>query len=115
MEFEDYCNICGIALFQKEVSGEVNGTFINYDEHRNGTIQLSFCPGCLAKIEDIMIGGMDKAVDRRLELFGNDSVDKTAIARAEKWEAREARLKSKGNKDKDEDGSGGVKPAIPPA
>jgi hypothetical protein len=107
MEFEDYCNICGIALLQKEVAGEISGTYINYDEHRNGILQMSFCPGCQRKIIDIIDAGMDRAVDRRLELLGNDSVDKHKIVREERKKVRSAR-------DKDEDGSGGVKSVSPP-
>jgi hypothetical protein len=55
-------------------------------------------------------GGMDKAVDRRLEILGNDSVDKHEIARAEKVRKREKKRK---DDDKD-DGSGGIKPVSPP-
>jgi hypothetical protein len=99
-EFVDYCNICGFALMQHEVAGDISGTYINYVEHRNGSIQLSLCVDCQNKILEIIEGGADKAINRRLEIEGQIKVP--------------PHKKRSYDKD-DDDGSGGIRPALPPS
>jgi hypothetical protein len=100
-DFVDYCNICGIALLQHEVAGDISGTYINYAEHRNGTIQISLCYDCQNKILEIIDLGIDRAISLRIGI-----------------EDQPVKIKPKrpaySKKDEDDDGSGGVRPAMPP-
>jgi hypothetical protein len=100
-DFVDFCNICGIALLQHEVAGDINGSYINYTEHRNGTIQLSLCYDCQNKVLEIIDGGIDKAINMRIMIEGQEPI-------------RSRKRPAYSKRDDDEDGSGGVRPVRPP-
>jgi len=40
------CAICGFAIYRKEIGGELNGKYIDYDEHEWGDLDIAFCGEC---------------------------------------------------------------------
>jgi hypothetical protein len=103
-EYIDYCSLCGIALTQSEITSIIEGQVVFFLERRVGTMQMTFCADCTNKIVDIMDGGLDKAISRRLDIPDQEPVFSHPVLKEKYYRRKD-----------DEDGSGGVKIGIPPA
>jgi hypothetical protein len=40
------CAMCGFAIYRKEISGELNGKYIDYGQHEWGDTNMAFCDEC---------------------------------------------------------------------
>lgn len=65
---DEKCCDCGIALYKKEITGELGGWFIDYVEHEEGDVHLKFCSGCWERIKEIMKRDQGDAILKRKEL-----------------------------------------------
>jgi len=100
MEFVDYCGICGIALKQFEVSGVLSGSYINFEERRSGSLEITMCVDCQNKVLENVMGDMGAAVNKRLAIEDQVKIPPH---------------KKKYRKKDDDDGSGGEIRVVPPA
>jgi hypothetical protein len=103
-EFINFCGFCGIALKREEIAGELSGDYVNFVEKEIGNMTITFCPDCQNKVIEFIVGDMDKAIGRRIGLEGQEPIGWTKKAR-QKW---------KDQNREDDDGSGGVRPVLPP-
>ena len=69
-EFECFCQICGIALYDSEVAGEIQGDYIDYLNRHTGEASIVFCHECWVNVLDKFNGGIEEAVRRRRMLDG---------------------------------------------
>ena len=65
---DDRCCYCGIALYKHEISACCNGTYIDYDAHDFGEVEILFCSECWTRIKKNMDEEQSEAIMRRLEL-----------------------------------------------
>lgn len=97
-DFKDYCSVCGLALTEFEVTADIQGNLVLFDEKTTGSIQMTLCADCKNKIVETSLGGLDRAIIRRLDI--DNSLGRV--------------VRTKRRKDKDDEGDGGVKSVLPP-
>jgi len=98
-DFTDYCSLCGIALTNFEVTADIQGNLILFDEKTTGSIQMSLCADCKNKVLEIALGGLNAAIQRRLNI-DNAPHSHTKVKRTKKVTF------------KDDEGDGGAAPKI---
>ena len=62
------CHACGIALYKREIDGEIRGEFVDYGNHEQGTINLTFCSECWCRLLDNTRKNQSDAIMKRAEL-----------------------------------------------
>ena len=107
-DFSDYCSVCGLALTQYEITADIQGNLVLFDEKTTGSIQITLCADCKNKLLEYSVGGLDAAINRRLGIDERNAVNVRRTRAKTKVKSR----KKDGKDDKD-DGSGGVKPLLP--
>jgi hypothetical protein len=115
-DFVDFCGICGMALTQYEITAEINGGVVLYDEKKTGNIQLTLCADCKNRIMETSLAGLNAAIVKRLEIDNSLTVNLKKVRRP-KTETKKTQKKFINDRDDDEDkddGSGGVKAILPP-
>ena len=65
---DEKCHLCGFALRKKEIEAEIMGTFVDYGEHKTGTLNLTFCSECWGKIKEFGNKDQGDAILKRKEL-----------------------------------------------
>jgi hypothetical protein len=65
---DDKCCVCGIALYQNEIAGELWGTYVDYLKHERGSMAVHFCSECWNRILEITNKGQGEAIMKRKEL-----------------------------------------------
>lgn len=68
MEFQDFCGVCGIALYKHEVAAEIRGDVVDYDEKMIGKCSITLCRDCKNKVFSIAEGGVDVAASKRYRI-----------------------------------------------
>ncbi len=101
-DFTDYCSYCGMALTQYEITADIQGNLVLFDEKTTGSIQMTLCSDCKNKLMEITLGGIEAAIHRRMEI---DNVNRTKSGKRVR-----AKLVKKKKDDESEDESGGVRP-----
>lgn len=66
-----FCQICGIALKNSEIGGEIRGEYIDYIKRVPGKISATFCTECWHNMQERSKGGIEAAIRRRKELLGD--------------------------------------------
>ena len=62
------CYDCGIALHKLEVAYEIRGEFVDYIEHKTGTIDITLCSGCRDRLVEFLKKDQGDAILKRKEL-----------------------------------------------
>lgn len=68
LKYTVFCFACGSALYQHEISAQITGQTVDYNERiaiQNTNYYL--CNECLEKSKVFLNGGMKKAIERREE------------------------------------------------
>lgn len=75
--FTSRCIVCGFALYQHEIGGEViNGIYVDYGVSKGtGTFSGCFCVDCWSKMMEISAEDPYVSVRRRINLQEMDSID----------------------------------------
>ena len=101
-DFKDFCSFCGFALLPHEISADIQGNLVLFEERTTGSCQITLCQECKDRILLTAAAGMDAAILKRLDI---DNSMQTKVTRTRKNRRR---------KDDDEDKSGGVSSVLPP-
>lgn len=62
------CGFCGIALYDKEIDGEIMGEYIDYGRHIRGPLTMTFCSECWGRLVKNTETDQSDAIMKRKQL-----------------------------------------------
>ena len=63
-EYIGVCAFCGFPLTKYQITADLTGTLVNYDEHETVAFSFCLCTDCFLRMTEFVNGGPDAAYHR---------------------------------------------------